>query len=138
MKYPSENVVRSAARWLAAIGFIAAGANHFRNEDFYTRIVPPSFPNPRLLVQISGIAEIVGGVGIVVPRLRWASGWGLIALLIAVFPANVYMAMEPVKAAGGDFPRWMLYLRLPLQAVFIAWVAWVMKPDPHEFSPPRH
>jgi uncharacterized membrane protein len=130
MKFNST--LRITARWLLAATFIGAGANHFRSESFYTRIVPPSFPNPRLLVQISGIAEIVGGIGILIPPLRRIAGWGLIALLIAVFPANLYMAMQPARAGAMNFPKWALYLRLPLQALLVAWVWFAMKREPVE------
>jgi uncharacterized membrane protein len=77
------------------------------------------------LVAISGVCEIAGGLGLLVRPLRRAAGWGLIALLIAVFPANIYMALAPNESADGRFAGWMLWLRLPLQAVLIAWV-WVI------------
>jgi len=78
-----------------------------------------------LLVLLSGICEIAGGVGILIRPLRRAAGWGLIALLCAVFPANVYMATSPQLTPGRDFPHWMLWARLPLQLVIIAWIWFV-------------
>ena len=117
-------------RWTAAVLFIAAGANHFISPDFYRKIVPPAFPKPRLLVQISGVCEILGGAGLLVPKLRKLAGLGLIALLIAVFPANVFMALYPEKIPDMHFPRWALWGRLPLQAVFIAWVWFVAIASP--------
>ena len=113
---------RSPLRWIAAIGFVLAGINHFHHPEFYRRIVPASFPSPAMLVAISGAFEIAGGLGLLIPRLRRAAGWGLIALLIAVFPANVYMAFSTALAQELHFHRWILWLRLPLQAVFIAWI----------------
>ena len=113
---------RIALRWLAASLFIAAGANHFRSPGPYRRIVPPGFPNPALLVALSGVAEIAGGAGLLVPRLRRAARWGLIALLVAVFPANVYMAVRPERFADWHLPRWTLWARLPLQVALAAWV----------------
>lgn len=107
-------------RLIAAIFFILAGANHFRSPTFYEQIVPPGFGPPALMVMISGAAEIAGGIGLLIPSLRKFAGWGLVALLIAVFPANVYMAMEPQRFAR--FPQWILWTRLPLQFVLIAWV----------------
>jgi uncharacterized membrane protein len=74
------------------------------------------------LVAVSGVAEIAGGIGLLIPRLRRWAGWGLIALLIAVFPANVYMAVSPQRIPDLHFARWMLWLRLPLQGVFVVWV----------------
>ena len=108
---------------LAAL-FVAAGALHFLMPAFYLRIVPPQLPYPRALVYISGAAEVLGGVGVLVPAVRRGAGWGLIALLVAVFPANVHMAVEGVRAQGGSLYTAALLLRLPLQFVLIAWVWW--------------
>jgi uncharacterized membrane protein len=113
---------RTVAQITAAVFFTAAGLNHFRNPEFYRKIVPPHLGNPALIVALSGIAEIAGGVGLLIPPLRRFAGWGLIALLISVFPANVYMAVAPQKIPDMHFPQWALWLRLPLQAVFVAWV----------------
>ena len=100
--------------------FVVAGALHFAKPAMYEQIVPPGFGPPRTMVQLSGAAELAGGVGVLVPRLRRAAGWGLIALLIAVFPANVYMLVARERFAA--IPAWALWLRLPLQALLIAWV----------------
>ncbi len=108
-------------RLLANI-FILAGVNHFVMPRTYERIVPPSLRRrSRLVVQLSGVAEIAGGVGVLVPATRRASGLGLIALLAAVFPANVYMAREPELFR--KIPRWALLARLPLQPLMMWW-AW--------------
>lgn len=109
-------------RWLAAIFFVVAGIGHFVKPDMYLKIMPPWLPAPALLVMVSGIAEIAGGFGLLVPLLRRAAGWGLIAMLIAIFPANIYMLQHPELF---NFPVWTLWARLPLQAVFIAWVWYV-------------
>jgi uncharacterized membrane protein len=118
-----------ALRWLAAIFFVAAGINHFREPRFYRQIVPPHFPSPALLVILSGIGEIVGGIGLLVRPLRRAAGWGLIALLVCVFPANIYMAFFPQRIADLHIPQWLLWLRLPLQGVMIAWIWFVSRAD---------
>ena len=128
MESPSRSRTRRSRqllRWLAAAAFVAAGTNHFVKPRFYQSIVPPRFPNPALLVAISGVCEIAGGVGLLVRPLRRPAGWGLIALLIAVFPANIYMALFPNRIPGLHISRWILWLRLPLQPIFIAWIAWV-------------
>ena len=117
--------IRLSLLALCAILFIAAGLNHFRNPLFYQRIIPPCFPSPGLIVIISGIAEIAGGIGLLIPRQVGATGWGLIALLIAVMPANVYMAVAPDRFPDVHLPHWAFWLRLPLQGVFIAWVWYV-------------
>ena len=111
-----------ASRRLLAAFFVAAGVNHFVNPRFYEAIVPPSLRHEkRRIVQISGIAELAGGIGVMVPSLRRLSGLSLIALLAAVFPANMYMAREPEEFK--NVPRWALYARLPLQPLMMIW-AW--------------
>jgi len=115
--------VRPIALVLLGIFFIAAGTNHFVHPGVYVRAVPPWLPAAALLVQISGICEILGGIGVLLPKTRRLSGAGLIALLIAVFPANVQMAQHPgLYADVAAAPA--LYVRLPLQLVIIAWVWW--------------
>ena len=115
-------LLRTLLRGLAAGFFVVAGVIHFLKPKFYLAIIPPYFPAPQALVAISGVAEIAGGIGLCFPTLRRAAGWGLVALLVAVFPANLYMAQHPdhFQIAG-----WILWARLPLQAVFIAWVWFV-------------
>lgn len=114
---------RYVSRGTLAVLFVAAGVMHFARPQAYERIVPPGFPSPATLVAVSGVAEIAGGVGLLIPRLRRPAGWGLIALLVAVFPANIYMAVRPDRFADLGVPTWLLWLRLPLQGGLIAWVA---------------
>lgn len=107
-------------RRLLANLFIGAGVNHFVMPRVYEQIVPPQLRGQaRRIVQVSGVAEIVGGVGVLLPWTRRVSGLGLIALLAAVFPANVYMAREPERFR--QIPRWALYGRLPLQPLMMLW-----------------
>jgi uncharacterized membrane protein len=98
---------------------MAGGTGHFVGPEFYAAIVPPFFPSPMTLVVVSGLAEIAGGVGLLTRRWRRAAGWGLLALLVAVYPANIYMALHPERY---HFPAWALWARLPLQFVFMGWV----------------
>ncbi len=114
-------VIQRIFRWLAVIFFVAAGLNHFRDPQLYRSIMPPYLPWPMELIAISGLAEVLGGLGLLIPGLRKAAAWGLIALLIAVFPANVEMLFRGFRG----LPTWLLWARLPFQAVFVAWVAWV-------------
>lgn len=107
---------------LIAIGFIAAGINHFRAPDIYLGVIPPWLPWPKVLNLISGAAEIAGGIGVLLPATRRAAGWGLIALLVAVFPANIQMVVNGFP--GTDLPVWVLWARLPFQPLLIAWVWW--------------
>lgn len=108
-----------ATKWLLGLLFIAAGVNHFVNPAFYVKIMPPYLPWHRELVLVSGAFEILGGAGLLIPPLTRAAAWGLIALLIAVFPANVHMALHP--GAFPEIPPAALWGRLPLQAALIAW-----------------
>lgn len=107
-----------------ALFFVAAGVLHFTQATAYERIVPPYLPHPRLLVWVSGVAEIAGAFGVLVPRLRRLAGWGLVVLLVAVFPANLYMAMNPEAFADLNVESVWLWLRLPLQVLLIGWVWW--------------
>lgn len=116
--------------WRVFLGivFVLAGSLHFVGPQAYERIVPPYLPAPRALVLVSGAAEIAGGLGALFggPRLRRAAGWGLISLLIAVFPANLHMALNPDAVSGLDVPRWLLWTRLPIQPLLMAWVWWTL------------
>jgi uncharacterized membrane protein len=125
-----QEAIRLILRILAAAFFIGAAINHFHNPEFYRSIVPPGFPNPKLLVIISGICEILGGIGLLIPPLRKSAGWGLIALLIAVFPANIYMAISPERIPNLHFSRWLLWIRLPVQGVLAAWIWFVAIASP--------
>lgn len=111
---------RTISRIVLAIAFVAAGVNHFLNPDVYVGIIPPWLPAPELLNLISGAAEIAGGIGVLIPHTRRAAGIGLVLLLIAVFPANLHMALHDLP--GIDIPKWILYARLSFQLVLIAWV----------------
>ena len=125
--------MRTILRLLAAIFFVVAGTFHLLKPELYLQIMPPYLPAPRLLVLISGLAEIAGGIGLLISRFRRAAGWGLILLLIAVFPANIYMTQH-----SGRFhlAPWVLWARLPLQAVFIAWI-WLVAIRRSRSSPSR-
>ncbi len=109
------------SRLLIAAGFVVAGVLHFTATDSYVRIVPAVLPRPRDLVLISGAAEIAGGIGVLLPSTRRLAGLGLVALLVAVFPANVNMALHP-EVSPASIPRALLWLRLPLQAALIGLV----------------
>jgi len=110
-----------------ALFFVAGGINHFANPDFYVAMMPPYLPAHLGLVYISGVFEVLGGLAVLLPSVRPAAGWGLILLLVAVFPANLHMALNadlfPEMGAAA------LYIRLPFQALFIAWAYWATRPD---------
>lgn len=108
-------------RMILSLGFVIAGVLHFVHPRLYVRIVPDYLPAPELLVAVSGAAEVIGGVTLLLPATRRAAGVGLVALLVAVFPANVEMALHP-DGAGSGLPTWALWARLPLQPALAALV----------------
>jgi uncharacterized membrane protein len=115
---------RAASRLAIAALFVAAGALHFVIPRSYAAIVPPAFPAPLLLVYVSGVCEVLGGAGVLIPRTRRWAAIGLVALLAAVFPANVQMLLNAVAAGK---PAWQIVLltqRLPLQLVLMYFVWW--------------
>ena len=107
-------------RRLCGPTFIAAGANHFINPRFYRAIMPDYIPAHDEMVAASGVAEMIGGAALMHPRTRRFGVWWLIATLIAVFPANVHMALHPERYR--KISPAALYARLPVQLLFIAWV----------------
>ncbi len=117
-------ILRLVLRWILGAFFLVAGANHFRTPAIYYGMMPAWVTWPVTANVVAGLAEILGGLGLFFPRTRRLAGWGLIALLVAVFPANVHAALMG-KMPGTDFSPLTLWLRLPFQAVFIAWVWWV-------------
>ncbi len=122
---PAMKRAKTVLLWLMAILYMFAGYNHLMNPAFYVAIMPPELPNPEWLNVLSGLAEIVLGVFLLEPRTRVYAAWGIIALLIAVFPANVYVAQENIgtggPGTGNEIANWV---RLPFQAVFILWAWW--------------
>lgn len=117
-------------RAILAISIIIVGITHFTHPDQYARIVPPQLPNPVALVYISGGFEILGGIGLMIPYVSVAAAWGLIALFVAVFPANINQAINSIPIDGIPHSPISYWLRLPFQAVLIAWAWWyTRKPE---------
>ncbi len=112
--------LRNLSRYPLAAFFIVAGVNHFRDPATYLSMMPPWLPAPEALNFISGAAEIFGGIGLLISRTRNAAALGLILLLIAIFPANIHIALNGWP--GMDIPRWVLWARLPFQLLFLGWV----------------
>jgi uncharacterized membrane protein len=124
-----RRVLRVIFRVLLAHAFVAIGVLHFVRPGTFEQIVPPYLPWPLALVYISGYFEILGGCCIMNPAVRRAAGWGLIAVLIGVFPANLHMAVNDVPVNGQHLSPLALWLRLPFQLVFIVWVWWCARDD---------
>lgn len=108
--------MKSISAYLMGLIYVAAGINHFLNADFYLRMMPHPFPYPMYAVYASGIAEMLLGAGVLFALTRQWSSYGVIVLLIAIFPANINMALHP---QSWDIPLWALYARLPLQLLLI-------------------
>ncbi len=119
--------LKSILKYIFGILFIVAGLNHFISPSFYLKIMPPYLPWHLFLVYLSGLCEIAGGAFLLVPRFARLAAWGLIALLLAVFPANIYMATHPELYA--EISPTLLWLRLPLQFVLIAWAYLYTRPS---------
>jgi uncharacterized membrane protein len=115
-------------KWLLGLLFVVAGVNHFLRPDLYMKIMPPYLPWHLPLVYLSGFFEVALGGLVLVPKFTTLAGWALIALLIAVFPANVHMALNAeLYPAISPIALW---IRLPLQGVLIAWVYWTTSGTP--------
>jgi uncharacterized membrane protein len=119
--------------YVMGVLYVVAGVMHFVVPGVYAQIVPPVFPRPLALVYLSGVAEIVLGVGVLFARTRRYAAWGLVFLLVAIFPANVYMATHDVVLEG--VPAWAsrpsdtaTWARLPLQVVLVGWAWWYTRP----------
>jgi uncharacterized membrane protein len=107
---------------ILALIFASAGVLHFVTPAFFVRIVPAWVPDAKLAVEWSGVAEIAGAIGLMVPATRKAAAWGLIALLVAVFPANVNMLRMAIQADASAITQAVLWARLPLQPLLIWWL----------------
>lgn len=121
-----ENIFRPEFHlYIIAILFVLAGLLHFLKTDMYVKIMPDYIPWHKTMVYLSGVAEIAGGIGIILPSLRYAAAIGLILLLLAVFPANIDMAVKAIKKRGWNSLYSILMIsRLPLQFVLMYWIYW--------------
>ncbi len=119
--------LRRIALFALSVFFVVAGVNHFVSPDFYTRIMPPYLPAHLELVYLSGLFEIIGGIAVLVPGVRVLAGYGLILLLVAIYPANIHTALHPESFP--DTSTFALYARLPFQFVLAAWAYWATQPE---------
>ncbi len=115
-------IVKTVLKYVQGAFYVVAGMNHFINPAFYMKIMPPYLPWHAMLVFVSGLAEVLLGVLLVIPRTTKPAAWGLIALLLAVFPANIYVYQHQDVFPGA--PSWLQLARLPLQGLFILWAWW--------------
>ena len=123
--------IKPALRVVLAVAMMAVGVTHFVDPAPFVKIVPAALPAPLALVYVSGFFEVLGGAGLLVPRARRAAAWGLVALYVAVFPANLNMALHHISFDDAHpIPTVALWARLPLQALLIALAYWMSRPDP--------
>jgi len=116
--------VKDNARIATGLTFIFTGTTHFLMPGKFMEMMPPFIPAPHLMIYASGIFEIMGGIGLIVPATKRPAAYGLAALLIAVFPANIYVALSNVQLGGFMNYSFYQWLRLPLQIVLIGWTLW--------------
>ena len=122
--------IKAITRVVLALLMVVAGILHFVATDAYVRITPPYLPLHRGLVYATGVFEILGGIGLLVARLRAAAGIGLILIYFAVLPANINMAIYDIQPESFRIPLVLLWARIPFQLVLAAWAWWVSRPDP--------
>jgi uncharacterized membrane protein len=127
---------RLLVRLLLAALFLFAGTVHLADPAIFLPIMPPWVPFHRLCVEVSGVFELLGGMGILIPqrRIQALAGWGLALLLVAVFPANIYMAAANIRVHGLPAHPWISWARLPLQPILIVAVLWVTESWPGKCS----
>lgn len=126
---------KTFSKWVLALFFVTAGVGHFVNEPFFLKIMPDYIPQVlhRPAVIVSGICEVALGLLLLVPPTSRLAAWGLIALLVAVFPANIYAFQHSEELFGVS--RAQHFIRLPLQGVLIAWAWWYTRPAPGKHEP---
>ena len=112
------------SRILIAVIFLLMGALHFIRPELFIKVMPDYIPWHRAMVYISGVAELIGGAGLLITDTRIAAAWGLIILLVAVFPTNIDMAWKAFQQHGLTLRTWVLLFRLPIQFVLIYWIYW--------------
>ena len=117
--------LRSGMRWLMAAFYLAAGLLHLARPDAFLPIVPSWVPAPREIILLTGVAEIAGAIGLLIPRLRKAAGIGLALYALGVFPANIKHAIEGITLAGLPSSWWYHAPRLAMQPVLIWWALYV-------------
>lgn len=116
---------------LLTVVMLLAGAAHFTMTATYVAIMPSYLPFPLALVYLSGVLEILLAIGLQIPATRRLAAWGLVALLIAVLPANLNQAIHNLQPPGLEMSPTMLWVRLPMQLIFIAWAYWMTRPERH-------
>ncbi|MFP2928305.1 DoxX family protein [Pyxidicoccus sp. 3LG] len=123
-RLPALATPQERAAVAAGLFFVGAGVMHFVMPARYEAMIPPQLPSPAFWVFLSGVLEVAGGLGLLLPRTRRLAAMGLIALLLAILPANIHEAASNSASHVLPFPDWYFWLRIPFQLVYVAWVAW--------------
>ena len=118
------NSKKDIARIFLALIFVLVGALHFIYTKKFVQIVPPFIPLPKAMVYLSGFFEILGALGLLIPKYQRKAAFGLVILLLAVFPANIYMAVKNIQLGGIMNNSILQWIRIPFQCIFIWWVLW--------------
>lgn len=123
------SIVKRVCCVLLTVVMLLAGAAHFTMTATYVAIMPSYLPFPEALVYVSGVLEILLAIGLQIPATRRLAAWGLVALLVAVLPANINQAIHNLQPEGLQMSQTMLWVRLPMQLIFIAWAYWMTRPE---------
>ena len=115
---------KDIARLILALMFATAGIFHFTYTQKFVQIIPPFIPLPERVIYISGFFEILGAIGLLIPRYQRQAAFGLVLLLVAVLPANIYMAVKNIQFGGIMNNQILQWVRIPFQGVLIWWVLW--------------
>ncbi len=132
MTETAPNRLKAISRWVLSLALIAAGFNHFRDPDFYVRLIPSYLPLPYLLNALSGVAEVGLGAGLLIERTRRLAAWGIVAMLLAFLPVHVqpFFTGECLTPDGPCLPMWVWTVRLAfVHPMLIAWALWHRTPD---------
>ena len=127
-RLPALKTLRDKAAVALSLGFLVSGTLHFTSPARFVEMMPPWLPWHLGLVYLSGVFELLGAVGLLIRRTRRAAAWGLVALMICVFPANVHVALSGGSVEGLPTQRWYYWARLPFQIVYIAWALYCSRP----------
>ncbi|PZV17934.1 MAG: hypothetical protein DCF22_02720 [Leptolyngbya sp.] len=122
-----KNTRKEILRVVLAASLTIVGVTHFTHTEQFVKIMPPQLPNPVALVYISGFFEILGGIGLLIPLVSVLAAWGIIALFIAVFPANINQAINSIPIDGIPDHQLLYWFRLPFQIPLIVWAWWYTK-----------
>ncbi len=128
MNQAGRSKIRYWGRILLVVAYFGAGINHFVNPEFYIPLIPDYFPNKPLINWLSGVAEVLGAIGVLIPVTRRIAVWGLIAMLLAFIPAHVYFIQLGGCVPGGlCTPMWVAWVRLVVIHPLLIWWAWVTR-----------